>query len=75
MVAGGTALIAASTVTGVSYLAPALGGLLFGKYCISVQDLMMIYIFTKYAGTGAALLGGNMAAQSMCLGNTTVQYL
>ena len=31
MVAGGAALIAKTTVTGLSYLAPALGGLLFGN--------------------------------------------
>ena len=32
VVSGGAALIAASTATGVSYLAPALGGLLFGNF-------------------------------------------
>ena len=32
VVSGGAALVAASTATGVSYLAPALGGLLFGNF-------------------------------------------
>ena len=32
VVSGGAALIAASTATGVSYLAPVLGGLLFGNF-------------------------------------------
>ena len=74
MVSGGAALVAASSVTGLS-LAPAWGGLLFGK---TFEGISLVQeSFEKYAGagTGAALLGGNMIARNMCLGNRQQRML
>ena len=71
VVSGGAALLAGSLVAGTGTLTSVLGVL--GKKNISSDILTKIIFlphiyFNTFSGIGGTILGGNMLAQNMCLG-------
>ena len=62
---GGAALLATSLVAGSGLFTPALGTLLFGT---KLKNLTSKKLLILPLGSGAALVGGNLMAQNMCLG-------